>query len=56
MENPKKDAKTLAFEQDFLDLLVKYGYISPSVSPQSIILSVSVFDTPALTTVAVTKD
>lgn len=56
MNQDDKDEKTLAFEREFVDLLIKYGYLSSSVTPQSIILSVSAFDKPALTTVAITKD
>jgi len=56
MQAKKKDPKTLAFEIELNQLLVKYGFLTPTVRPQSIIVSTSVMENPVISIVAIGKD
>lgn len=52
----KKDLKTQAFEQDLINLMLKYGFITPSVIPLTLTVSISVESSPVISIVAISAD
>jgi len=56
MQAKKKDPKTLAFELELNQLLVKYGFLTSTVQAHSIIVSTSVMENPVISIVAVGKN
>lgn len=49
----KKDPKIRAFEQELLDLMVKYGFLPPTVDVISLNVSISETTTPIISMVTI---
>jgi hypothetical protein len=56
MAEKKKDPKTQAFEQELMQLMLKYGFLSPAVNPMSLTVSISADSNPIISIVSISKD